>query len=66
MYINTTPVDFGSVIASDGRELQVDAQGKAAMTVDVVCLRCHNGGGSAFELSLSAAAAIADGIHDAP
>lgn len=66
MGINTTPVGFDSVIAPGGQELEVDAQGKVAMTVDVVCLRCHNGGGSAFALDLTAAAGIAGGIHQPP
>lgn len=66
MYINTSPTRFSTLIEPGGNELKVDAQGKAAMTVDVVCLRCHDGGGSAFALSLDAAAAIAQGIHDAP
>lgn len=65
-YIDTLPRDFPSVLASNGRQLPTDTDGKAAVTVDVVCLRCHNGGGSAFTLSLNAASAIAEGIHNPP
>jgi len=58
--------DFRAMLTADGQQLARDAGGKAAVTVDMVCLRCHNGGGSAFALNLRAAAAIAEGIHNPP
>ena len=58
--------DFRAMLTADGQQVARDANGKAAVTVDMVCLRCHNGGGSAFALDLRAAAAIAEGIHNPP
>lgn len=66
MYIDALPRTFASALTSDGQQLSTDTNGKAAVTVDVVCLRCHNGGGSAFSLSIEAASAIAEGMHEPP
>ncbi len=66
MNIDTMPRTFPSTLTADGTQLPTGADGKAAVTVDVVCLRCHHGGGSAFALNLEAAASIAEGIHDPP
>ena len=41
-----------------------DANGKAAVTIDFVCLRCHNTeNGFPFRLTLKSASEIARGIH---
>lgn len=63
--INTNPLDFSFFISSDGSEVRRDPQGRAAVTVDYVCLRCHNGNG-AFELSVRSAADIAPNAHRLP
>lgn len=61
-YINTNAVDYNTMF--DGNAVAKDAEGRAAVTVDFVCLRCHNGIGNAFELPLAAAAAIGFEMHD--
>ena len=66
MYVNTQKRDYTAMFTANGLEVVRDAQGKAAVTVDFVCLRCHNGSGSAFPLTISGAATIADGIHSTP
>jgi hypothetical protein len=66
MYVDVTVRDYQSMFTPDGGEVVRDGLGKAAVTVDLVCLRCHNGLGSAFTLDLRGAAAIAEGIHAAP
>ena len=66
VYIDTRERDFVSLFAADGTSVVTDATGKAAVTLDFVCLRCHNGLGSAFELALPAVSVIADGIHGQP
>jgi len=66
MYVNTQKRDYTAMFTVNGQEVARDAQGKAAVTVDFVCLRCHSGSGSAFPLTISGAATIADGIHSTP
>jgi predicted CXXCH cytochrome family protein len=61
--INTQAVDSSQFFNEDGSAVTKDTQGRAAVTVDFVCLRCHNGIGSAFELTLESAASIARGMH---
>jgi len=61
--VNTQPVDYTGMFTADLKEVQKDAQGRAAVTVDFVCLRCHNGVGSAFQLTVPAASVIASGMH---
>ncbi len=61
--INVNPVDYTAMFSDDGKSVVRDSQGRAAVTVDYVCLRCHNGVGNAFGLTISAAAAIAEGVH---
>lgn len=63
MYINTEEVGFSSMFTADGSEVVRNTEGKAAVTVDYVCLRCHHGKGSAFELDLRGASAISAAIH---
>lgn len=61
--INTTPVDYTAVFAADLLSVKRDDSGLAAVTVDYVCLRCHNGIGNAFDMPLDMAAGIADVMH---
>lgn len=61
--INVNQVDFNSFFTPDGSQVALDDQGRAAVTVDFVCLRCHNGIG-AFEISLGTVADIARNIHN--
>lgn len=64
-HIFTISVVVGaSMFTSDGGRVATDAAGRAAVTLDYVCLRCHNGRGSAFALTLPAAGAVARGIHN--
>lgn len=56
--------DYTSMFTEDGSRVVKDSQGRVAVTVDFVCLRCHNGIGSAFELTVSAASAIASEMHE--
>jgi hypothetical protein len=51
-YIQRLMVDFNAMFTADGKSVKKDSNGKAAVTLDFVCLRCHNGKGSAFALSL--------------
>jgi hypothetical protein len=55
--------DFESAFTPDGSALAVNANGYAALTLDFVCLRCHNGQGSLFGLSLEQAARVAPDLH---
>ncbi len=63
--ISTQPVDYKSFFAADGKSVQRDAEGNAAVTVDFACIRCHNGNGL-FELSVTRAAEIAQNVHRLP
>lgn len=54
--------DFTAFFTADGSEVELDNQGRAAVTVDFVCLRCHNGNG-AFPLSVQSAGDITPNIH---
>lgn len=63
--IDVEPVDFSAMFGAAGDAVQLDAQGRAAVTVDFVCLRCHNGNGI-FALTLPRAAEIAPFVHQFP
>lgn len=54
--------DFTSFFNATGDAVVLDNQNRAAVTVDFVCLRCHNGNG-AFPLSVQSAGDIAPHIH---
>lgn len=60
--ISIEPISYTGLFSPDGSRVVKDAEGQAAVTVDFVCLRCHNGNG-AFNLSLARAAEIARGLH---
>lgn len=51
------------MLESDGAAVRQDAHGRAAVTVDFVCLRCHDGTGNAFPLRAVSANGIAVGLH---
>jgi hypothetical protein len=61
--ISTQADDYTKLFTEDGKAVARDSQGQAAVTVDFVCLRCHNGIGSAFELTVESAASIANDMH---
>lgn len=63
--INPDGSDYTTMFSADGTQVIRDDQGRAAVTLDFVCLRCHNGLGSAFELSLTDVSQIAPTIHAA-
>lgn len=63
--ISTEPVDYRTFLTDDGRQVRRDAEGRAAVTVDFVCLRCHNDVGE-FWLRPEHAAEIAGRIHELP
>jgi len=64
--INTDPVNYQAMFTPDGTQVQRDASGRAAVTVDFICLRCHNGQFGLFGLSVERAAEIAGRIHELP
>ncbi|GJM24131.1 MAG: hypothetical protein DHS20C16_05460 [Phycisphaerae bacterium] len=61
--INTAAEDFASFFNEDGSEVVRDDQGQAAVTLDFVCLRCHNGIGNAFSLTVGGASGVASDMH---
>lgn len=60
--ISLAPANFSSMFTPDGSQVVKDASGRAAVTVDFVCVRCHNGGGL-FALTVARAAEIAPNVH---
>ena len=66
MRIDTEGHDYQSFFTEDGSEVALDSNGKAVVTVDFVCLRCHNGKGNAFLLDFDAASMVAVGVHRTP
>ena len=62
--INAQPMDYTQMFNNDMTEVVKDASGRAAVTLDFVCLRCHSGAGNAFAFTVTSASAIATGIHD--
>lgn len=52
-------------LTADGAAVLRDEQGRAAVSVEYVCLRCHNGDGL-FELTPARAAEIAGQVHRLP
>ncbi len=63
--IRTEPGDFNQFFTDDGSAVRLDSDGLAAISVDFVCLRCHNGNGI-FALSVDRAAEIAPNVHLLP
>ena len=63
--ISTSPAGVAAFLSADGHEVQRDPEGRAAVTVDYVCLRCHNGD-LLFSLTTARAAEIAPNVHRLP
>lgn len=61
--IDTTRGDFTQMFSADGTYVVKDTQGRAAVTPDFACLRCHNGVGNAFVISADGAAVIGKRMH---
>jgi len=63
--IDADRTDFLQMFTPDGTAVVKDDQGRAAVTLDVVCLRCHNGIGNAPAFSnLIILSGVASGIHE--
>ena len=60
--IDTRPVSYTSMFSADGKEVVRDDQGRAAVTLDFVCLRCHNGV-AAFAMNVDFASGVAERMH---
>lgn len=60
--IDTESVSYTSMFTEDGTAVVKDDTGKAAVSLDFVCLRCHNGIG-AFEIGTDFIQDIARNIH---
>jgi hypothetical protein len=61
--ISTDAADASDFFNPDGSAVATDELGRAAVTVDFACLRCHNGTGNVFGLTVERAAEIAIGMH---
>ena len=61
--IDTQHADFTQMFSADGTHVVKDAQGRAAVTPDFTCLRCHNGVGNAFVISAEGATVIGTQMH---
>jgi len=61
--INTDPVGYTSMFTGDLSAVNKDADGKASVTVDFICLRCHHDVGNAFKLTIKSASEIALRMH---
>ena len=61
--INASSANYTAMFNDDLSEVVKDGQGRAAVTVDFVCLRCHSGKGSAFRFTLDNAAGAAAQLH---
>lgn len=63
--ISTQPIDFTGFFTADGSQVVRDADGRAAVTVDFVCIRCHNDT-VPFPMTVERAAEIAGQVHNFP
>ncbi len=61
--IDTERTTYAAMFTADGTRVLKDAQGRATITPDFVCLRCHSGVGSAFMMSPAGGAAIGTDMH---
>jgi hypothetical protein len=62
--INTENADYTLMFTADGTAVMTDRQGRAAVTLDFVCLRCHNAEGNASSLTVRGAATVAPDMHE--
>lgn len=54
-----------ALLTQDGSRVALDENGRmSGITLDFVCLRCHNDQGNAFRLTDESAGGVAPGIHD--
>ncbi len=63
--INPADTDFTTMFSDDMMSVRLDAEGRAGVTIDFVCFRCHNGIG-AFEIRSDVAADVALDMHTLP
>ncbi|MBN2563196.1 MAG: hypothetical protein JXQ75_19915 [Phycisphaerae bacterium] len=61
--INTANADYSAMFNTGGTRVATDSEGRAAVTLDFVCLRCHNATGNAFTLTVMGAASVAADMH---
>ncbi|MBI5764347.1 MAG: hypothetical protein HZA51_12570 [Planctomycetes bacterium] len=62
--ISTEPLDYTGFLTADGKQAVRDDQGRAAVTVDFVCLRCHNENTiPSLAFTVERAAELAIGLH---
>jgi hypothetical protein len=64
--INPAAMDYTTLFSAGGDQVRTGQDGQTAVTLDFVCLRCHNGASNAFALTLQQASNIATGIHQPP
>jgi hypothetical protein len=68
--IDTRDVDFSALFSSDLGRVVTDSQGRAAVTLDFVCLRCHTDPSAivsnAVGLDVGSASALAGALHGIP
>jgi predicted CXXCH cytochrome family protein len=62
--IDVSASRFDSKLGAGGTRWALDAEGQASITLDHVCLRCHDGGGNVFALTAESAAQIAPNMHE--
>lgn len=62
--VDTQRSTIAEMFDGSGTRVVKDASGRAAVTPDFVCLRCHNGTGNAFIISANGARTIAAGMHE--
>jgi hypothetical protein len=65
-FINTDNVNYTAMFSADGSTVVKDSSGHASVTVDFVCIRCHNDISNAFALTVKSASQIAPGLHLTP
>lgn len=62
--ITTEPIDYTGFFTPDGSQVVRDAEGRAAVTADFVCIRCHNDVALPnLSFSVDRASEIAIGVH---
>ncbi|MEW6249445.1 MAG: multiheme c-type cytochrome [Planctomycetota bacterium] len=61
--IDPNSASFLDMLAPGGGQVALDAQGRAAVTLDYICLRCHTGTGNALLLAPEFVLDVAPGMH---
>ena len=63
--IDTSATTFSAMFTGDGSAVVKDEEGRAAVSLDFVCFRCHNGVGNAAAFSSAQFAVdVASGMHE--